>query len=1491
MHRAIGYSKLASNSLLVSVFLAVISIALAHGQANDYQIGLPLHGQFSGSDFEHVQMNNNNLHIDLPLWSASGRGPSVGFKYVYDSLGWGFNETCNRISGLCTDRVVPTPNWQRRALPNHLTLTLVGPQSYTVAKVNGSFTCNGTGITLLTYTYTLGAPDGTSHRFEPEPVEIGGQGAHCLPEAPTTLYADDGSGWMLSVDTNGNVLKLVAKDGSVLGGAAIAEDSNGNQILSASPITDTLGRTVNTDGSYYDSNGVRQTIPVVNQSVAIQTNLCGYSGADFCYEYSSTWSVPQTISLPNGKSYTFTYDQGSSTHPYYGQPLSVTLPTGGTITWGWNGENDSGPHLASRQLSGDPGPWQYTGGYGGTETDPAGNDTVYTCTGYGPRYSYDLVAPDPLPCYITSKKYYQGSSTTGTLIRTVQTDYWTTNSPAILPIRETTTWNPQNLVSKVEMDYDSWNASSFGTTTFLATGGNVVEKREYAYGTGSPGSVVRTTDNSFLHITNATYRSLNILNRVTSTKVYAGSSQTGTLVAQTTNTYDGVAIPTSGDTSGSPAPNHDYTNYSRTNNVRGNLTQTSRGLKTGSTWTWLSTNYTYNDLGEILTMTDPGGHTTTNDYTDNWASITNAQCVTSAHSYAFPTTITDPLGHRLKHQYYSCTSLVGSDQDENDIAASRAGTTYSYDLMSRLVTKSLPDGGSTSLTFNETTLPYSVTSSTAVTASLSIRSTSVFDGLGRIQQNQKNDPDCTAGLVKADYTYGYGTQGRTTQTSTPYCNSAGGNFGLTATTNFETLERPVSVQQTDSSNASATYAGNCQTSTDERGNSRKSCFDALGRLIQVFEDPGNSPHLNYETDYAYDVLSNLVSVTQKGGAASTSWRTRTFTYDSLSRLTCAANPEITAGLSTVNPASCPATYSGTYTAGTVGYTYDADSNLLAKQSPAPNQTGSATVTITYSYNADHQLTATTYSDGTTPNVHFGYNGTALTGCTNTPPTLSDNNAVHTRTAMCDGSGATSWSHDAMGRVLTEKKAIVGSSTITNTTSFGYYLDGELKTATYPKTGRTITYTPNGSGGYTAGRPVSAVDTVNNINFVTGATYSPHGGVATLTLGVSINGAETYNSRMQPLQIYYTVGTISSGTITQLQSTTCPTTVATIMSRLYDFGQAGSSDNGTVQSIKNCRDNNRTQNFQYDSLNRVTQASTTGPNWGETFTIDAWGNLTNKGPVSGKTNTENLNVAPANIKNQLNGLCNDAAGNLVLNSGCPTGTFTPTYQYDAENRLIATGGVTYTYDGDGRRVKKSNGMLYWAGSAGDALVETDLAGNTTAEYVFFNGRRVARIDQPSGSIQYYFSDHLGSADVITNASGTITKESDYYPYGGEIAVVTGDSNRYKFSGKERDSESGLDNFGARYDSSSLGRFMTPDWAARPTTVPYAVFGDPQSLNLYGYVRNDPVSRADADGHQGPKQTRLSAAPTRRHFPTAYLEWLWIFGQFTSRRKAKQKQKER
>jgi RHS repeat-associated protein len=142
----------------------------------------------------------------------------------------------------------------------------------------------------------------------------------------------------------------------------------------------------------------------------------------------------------------------------------------------------------------------------------------------------------------------------------------------------------------------------------------------------------------------------------------------------------------------------------------------------------------------------------------------------------------------------------------------------------------------------------------------------------------------------------------------------------------------------------------------------------------------------------------------------------------------------------------------------------------------------------------------------------------------------------------------------------------------------------------------------------------------------------------------------------------------------------------------------------------------------------------------------------------------------------------------------------------------------------------------------------LGGNFTAAYDRIAGQIAARIDLPANSIHYYFRDHLGSTNIVTDANGVVENESDYYPYGGEMVITSGGSNRYKFTGKERDSESGLDNFGARYDASSLGRFMTPDWVAgKPSAVPYAEWADPQSLNLYSYARNNPLSRTDPDGH--------------------------------------------
>jgi RHS repeat-associated protein len=309
-----------------------------------------------------------------------------------------------------------------------------------------------------------------------------------------------------------------------------------------------------------------------------------------------------------------------------------------------------------------------------------------------------------------------------------------------------------------------------------------------------------------------------------------------------------------------------------------------------------------------------------------------------------------------------------------------------------------------------------------------------------------------------------------------------------------------------------------------------------------------------------------------------------------------------------------------------------------------------------------------------------------------------------------------------------------------------------------------------------------------------------------------------------------------------------------------------TDNGNVWNIYNFRDRTRDQSFNYDMLNRLTSAQNAGTNcaastvngkteyWGNNYGYDAWGNLTAKSVT--KCSAENMSLT-ALLNNQLSGYGYDAAGNMTSD---PTDGVTSSY--DAENRIASAtkaGVITsYVYDADGNRVKKSSGVtgtLYWYMTPG-IIGESDLSGVMKSEYVFFNGDRVARRDLVSpGGVSYYFSDHLKTASVVTDSAGNIKAESDYYPWGGELQFVNNDSNHYKFTGKERDSESGLDYFGARYNSSGIGRFTTPDpllWIQwqRGTQDDQKKFEDyianPQHFNMYTYVLNNPLRYADPTG---------------------------------------------
>ncbi len=126
---------------------------------------------------------------------------------------------------------------------------------------------------------------------------------------------------------------------------------------------------------------------------------------------------------------------------------------------------------------------------------------------------------------------------------------------------------------------------------------------------------------------------------------------------------------------------------------------------------------------------------------------------------------------------------------------------------------------------------------------------------------------------------------------------------------------------------------------------------------------------------------------------------------------------------------------------------------------------------------------------------------------------------------------------------------------------------------------------------------------------------------------------------------------------------------------------------------------------------------------------------------------------------------------------------------------------------------------------------------------------------TGTPLYYAEDMLGSSRVIVKSNGTLCgvypersrRNADFTPFGAEATATSTCAQNYKFEGKERDSESGNDDFGARYYSWRFGRWLSADWSSVPVAVPYANLTNPQTLNLYSMVADDPESFADLDGH--------------------------------------------
>jgi RHS repeat-associated protein len=260
------------------------------------------------------------------------------------------------------------------------------------------------------------------------------------------------------------------------------------------------------------------------------------------------------------------------------------------------------------------------------------------------------------------------------------------------------------------------------------------------------------------------------------------------------------------------------------------------------------------------------------------------------------------------------------------------------------------------------------------------------------------------------------------------------------------------------------------------------------------------------------------------------------------------------------------------------------------------------------------------------------------------------------------------------------------------------------------------------------------------------------------------------------------------------------------------------------------------NREYESMS--TTACTSNP------PLISWASFTT-------TNTNRMDSTSINSNQATNGY--DVAGNVIYDGNNK-------YLYDPEGRVCAAWNITsgsatgYIYDAEGVRVAKGNitnwgscdpavngaanhlTNIYALGPNNEQFTETNGSGNWQHTNVWGGGKPLATYD--SVGLHFYIDDPLGSRRVEANYAGVTQEDCLSGPYGDfESCLPT--PTEHLFTGKERDAESGNDYFEARYLGSSMGRFLSPDPVG-------GSLANPQTLNKYAYVLNNPLTNTDPTG---------------------------------------------
>lgn len=1359
----------------IAIFLCLACVQEGHSQVVN-SLGIPAFSSIGGGSFDQINLGNLNTHFEIPIVNKAGRGAPFTFSLSYDSLVW----SPITVGSTTTWQLLSAGGWH--AIGTDTT----GSFNYT-----GPFSRNCTwNRQQWTYTYfkvsTMVDQLGITHALNRE--LSADSDVVCNPDKGfLSIPLNDGSGMTANISTDGTSVTGYTQllNGTLIGyGGGTLRDNNGNQISGG---TDTLGlnalsisgiapsdvsytytgpsgaaafkvkylvKTVQT--AFHSACSSVQDVTILNVNLVLEIDLP---------DFDSTTN-------PNAR-YRFAYEPtpGAPSNTT-GRLASVTLPTGGVITYSYDSASpiscaDGTPTSLSRATS------DGTTTYSRTNTSGTWVTTVTDAMSHVATINFaTYTAP-----VIGKTDFYETKRTikdspTGSLQATSVTCY-----NAVCPTGATTT-APFTSVA-VYSQFGSGGKAREVKTTYN-TNGQATQVDEYDFGTanGSTPPGVGT----LLKSTVVTYSGA----FPTEVDVKSGG---GGIVAKTLYLYDQYPVTA---TVGTPMHSAGINS--------GNLTTLQHWV---SGTTYLTSHYHYFDTGKISEYDDLNGKPTMFAY--------------AACGNAFPTTITPTLASLVTSITWNCIGAVKTSETDPNGAVSGIGYADPYYWRRTSTTDSL--NNITNITYPD---------SNTVESDLNFGTTSTsthrtkIDGYGRpyLSETKQGQSSNQWDIVETFYD----SLGRAIYQSLPYAGLVDTTTTMSApgtATSFDSLSRTSSVTDSGGGTISYSYSDNdtlvsMSAPATENPKKRQMEINGLGQLTSVCEVTSgigsgtcaqSSSQSGFWTTYTYNVLGNMLSVTQNAQAAASSRQSRSFSFDGLGRMLNENNPEN----------------------GTTSYVYDSDSTTCASNSSGDliKKTDAIGGTICSFYDDLHRLTKVTFAGGyasATPVRNYIYDSATVNGIAmgNVKGRLAEAYTGSTTTKITD----VGFSYSSRGETNDVYELTPNSGTTSNRynhTSTTYWANGAPNQLAIPGV-PTITYQTDGEGRTST---VSASSGVNPVSSCCG--YTPAGMPTAITFGSGDSDGYVYDPNTnRPTQYQLNVGT------------------------KFLKGVLGWNSNGSLasQAITDTINPSNTQtcNYSYDDLARLSKTDC-GTNWGQTFSYDAFGNISKAALPGANGQSFQATYDTTNPSNRIASLPGfsptyDAIGNLTND------TFHQ-YSWDSAGNVLSADSVTVTYDALDRAVEQFRNGSYTqlvyspAGTKAALMVGSPLSNNLSLAFVALPARAQA-IYNSAGFQRVRHADNMGSARLSSTIVVPTSVYSDvsYAPFGETYSQYG--ATDVSFTGQNQESVVNLYDFLYRDQNPIQGRWISPDPAGAAVVNP----SNPQTWNRYAYVSNLPTVLVDSLGLDPP-----------------------------------------